>query len=64
MTTYPIADGWTLREVYLAWLIALDPKAFAEENNLVPAQLVAFREVTQYTWRDFDEARLSGVRNA
>lgn len=62
MSKYAIPPTNTLREVYLMWLIANDPKEFASENGLNSNQLFAFRNVEQYTWQEFEQERISHDR--
>lgn len=54
---YPISDGSTLRDVYLMWLIANDPREFASEHGLSTDQLIAFRDCPQFTWLEFKQER-------
>lgn len=57
MNKYPIDNSATLRDVYHMWLVAVDPKEFARENDLTPEQLSKFRTLDLLTWGEFDKAR-------
>jgi len=60
---YNIPDYFSLREVYLMWLIVIDNKDFERENNLNSGQLMAFRTATQYTWGQFRaKSNIRGVK--
>lgn len=54
---YFINPSYTLHQVYLAWLIALDTRRFESDNNLNSGQLIAFRNNNRFTWSDFEAER-------
>lgn len=57
MNKYPIPDNTILREVYLMWLIAINPQELLEEHGLNSMQVMAMRNYTNDTWKDFNDLR-------
>lgn len=55
--SYAIDSKTPLRDVYLMWLIALDPKAFLEENNLDWRIVSGFHNQRDATWGEFEKLR-------
>lgn len=54
---YIIDENYTLRDVYLMWLISLNPRQMLEENNLSYQHMIAFRKIEYITWGQFCDAR-------
>jgi hypothetical protein len=47
---YPISNDYTLRNVYLMWLIANDPDEFRRENDITLQEIISFRNNNRNTW--------------